>query len=631
MRRLTQRQDRGTSLVEVLVVMVVLVLGILTAIRMYPLGFSNLRHTENVSVAHRLAQAEVERLKSDQKGLPELIAAVDPSGKPAGSVLDPTVRPDDMSVHPHAAPAEAALWSDVNKIRKVLGEEARIPAPVETGFGRASLYTLAFGPIDWPPTGVLSEQQADAYIQVYGTPMVGVDVQTLTPEEQKDLLTRLGPSRYAIDYARGAIAVASAPYPRKLKADYSYYVRGGVVRTVTGDILEVPAETRAPYVEVPLGVVNRRSQIFDPAFLPGPAGGVQPGSETISPKLRYVPFGQAFSTNNELEFKVVGTFGAAGQFGATIAFHPRAHIRLRTAAAGVSRPAVARIDYQVADWHIIREDKGIPSSPPYDVKLALPFIKEAGVTQEETQLTGGPPALSVYKGIVPSLPGVSVVAVDMEDGSLLVNRIPPRNQYFEVDYRNGIVHLPERAWFLKPEGGFETKPVAGRALRFFYRADGDWAVAVQKAAASYEPVARPVRILPYRSCYVLPPVEVRQGGRTKYYLRVLFPIADQGKSVVLSYAYWDKRQGVRQVVHGVSAQISDQTVPGISADPLGELAGTWPAHPYVTVALPDEVDLARGVQVFDVKGTSLRVLTVWREGNRWRHQEVSTYLTRQEA
>jgi len=628
--RFAQKHDRGTSLVEVLVVMVVLVLGILTAIRIYPLGFSTLRHTESVSVAHRLAQAELERWKSNPAGLPDLIAAVDPKGIPVGSVLDPTVRPDDWSTRPDVVPEEAVYWSDVNKTRKILGEQARIPPPVPTAFGDASLYTLAFGPIDWPQAGVTSDQQADVYIQVYGTPMVGTDIQTLTPEEQKDLLARLGARRYAIDYAQGIIAVASAPYPRQLKADYSYYVRGGTVRTVTGDIIEVPAETRSPYIKVPLGVVNRKSQTFDPAFLPGSSGGIQPGSETISPKLRYVPFGQAFSPTNELEFKVVGAFGAAGQFGATIAFHPRAHIRLRTAGAGASRPAIARIDYHVADWHILREDKTVPSSPPYDIKLALPFIKEAGVTQEETQLTGAAPLLSVYKGVVPSLPGVSVVAVDLEDGSLLVNRIPPRNQYFDVDYRNGIVHLPEEALFLKPEGGFVRRPVAGRALRFFYRADGDWAVAVQKAAASYEPVARPVRILPYRSCFVLPPTAVRQGSAVRYYLRVLFPIADQGKSVLLSYSYWN-RQGVRQVVQGVSAQISDQSVPGISADPLGELSGTWPAHPYISVPLPDDVNPARGVEVLDVRGTSVRVLTVWREGNRWRRQEVNTYLTRQET
>jgi len=111
---------------------------------------------------------------------------------------------------------------------------------------------------------------------------------------------------------------------------------------------------------------------------------------------------------------------------------------------------------------------------------------------------------------------------------------------------------------------------------------------------------------------------------------VLFPIADQGKSVLLSYSYWN-RQGVRQVVQGVSAQISDQSVPGISADPLGELSGTWPAHPYISVPLPDDVNPARGVEVLDVRGTSVRVLTVWREGNRWRRQEVNTYLTRQET
>ena len=626
MRLGRRRSISGASLVEVLVTMVILVLGILTVIRIYPLGFNALRHSESVTIAQRLAQAELDRWKSNPAGLPDLIAAVDPKGIPVGSVLDPTVGPDDWSIRSDVVPEEAVYWSDVNKTRKIIGEAARIPPPVPTVFGDASVYTLAFGPIEWPTDRIPSEQDADIYIQVYGSPMRGVDIRGMTPEEQKELLNNLGPRRYAIDYERAVIAVATAPYPRQLRADYSYRTRSGELKTAVGDVLNVPAGTARPYVEIPLGVVNRRSPRYDPAVLLGKGGGIEPGTELVYPKLQYVPFDQPFSPVNELQYKVVGNYPAAGQFGATIAFHPRAQARLAGGPPGTAGAATAYIDYHVLNWHVLREDKGVPNSPPYDIKLALPFIKEAGVTTEEGLPGQGPVPLRTYKGVVPSLPGVSVVAVDMEDGSLLVNRLG-KTDYFTVDYRNGIVRLPETAVFLTPKGDFVRKPVAGRALRFYYQADGDWAVAVQKAASTYSVVAGPVRVLTYGTCMPLRPVLLSERGRQRYYLRVLFPIADQGKSVLLSYSYWD-RDGLKRTVYGVGAQITDQYVPGISSDPNGELSGSSLLHPYVQIPLPDDVNPQRGVRVFDVRGTSLRAVTIWREGNRWKYQDVSTFLTR---
>jgi hypothetical protein len=49
----------------------------------------------------------------------------------------------------------------------------------------------------------------------------------------------------------------------------------------------------------------------------------------------------------------------------------------------------------------------------------------------------------------------------------------------------------------------------------------------------------------------------------------------------------------------------------------------------VQIPLPDDVNPQRGIQVFDVRGTSLRAITIWREGSRWKYQDVSTFLTRQ--
>jgi len=618
--------ESGTSLVEILITMVVLVLGILTIVRIYPLGFTNLQHTEDITVAQRLAQAEVDRWKAEPDSLPDMIAAVDPTSTPIGMVLDPTVRPDDLEPHPGLPNGlDPTEWSDVNKTRKILGEVAHIPPPVPTPFGDASVYTLGFGPIEWPAQAVTTTDQADPYIQVYGAALTGVDVAGLDPESKRQLLANLGLTRYAIDYGRAMLAVAATPYPRQFKVDYSYRVRDGQIRTVTGDIINVPAQTSVSYIEAPLGVINRGSPVFDPDFLPGSNGGIEPGSESVSPKFRYVPPGR-FSTNDYMQFSVLGTMPATGQFVATVAFHPRASVQLRgTNVGGQPIPAIARIDYQVADWHVLREDKTVPAVPPYNVRLALPFIKQAGVTAEEGRLASPTPTLGVYQGVVKSLPGISVVAVDPEDGSMAFDRDPRTNTtYFEVDFRTGTVHLPATMDFYQPQGTIVERSVAGRALRFYYQAEGDWAVAVQKAAASYQPVAAAVPVLPYESCLVTQPILINGA----YQVTVLFPLADQGKSVVLNYSYWDKR-GEKHTVYGVNAQISDRDTPGLQPIPGSSRS---PEHPYIRLVVANQQDMnpQAGVELSEVRGTSLRAITIWREGNRWKHQEVSTYLTRQE-
>ncbi|MGC8864068.1 MAG: hypothetical protein ACP5R5_15025, partial [Armatimonadota bacterium] len=61
---------KGTSLVEILVVMVVLLVGIMTIIQMFPTGFCVVRAGESQTIATRLAQQELERWKSMAANLP---------------------------------------------------------------------------------------------------------------------------------------------------------------------------------------------------------------------------------------------------------------------------------------------------------------------------------------------------------------------------------------------------------------------------------------------------------------------------------------------------------------------------------------------------------------------------------
>ena len=74
------RDNRGTSLIEILVVMVVLLVGIMTIIQMFPTGFKVVRAGESKSIATRLAQQELERWKAMTGNIPEAILPIDEAG-----------------------------------------------------------------------------------------------------------------------------------------------------------------------------------------------------------------------------------------------------------------------------------------------------------------------------------------------------------------------------------------------------------------------------------------------------------------------------------------------------------------------------------------------------------------------
>lgn len=95
---------RGTSLIEILTTLVILVIGILSVARMFSGGFVVMKRSENITLASRLAEGEFERLRARAVNLPLGIttAATPPPGTP-----------NDAS-----SP----------NIRQIVGETVRIPA-----------------------------------------------------------------------------------------------------------------------------------------------------------------------------------------------------------------------------------------------------------------------------------------------------------------------------------------------------------------------------------------------------------------------------------------------------------------------------------------------------------------------
>lgn len=105
------RYNRGTSIVEVLVVMVILFVGILTVISLFPPGFLSVRRAENLTFAGRLAQYEIERWKNNVDNLPDGILPVDAAGNVLSNLFPGPPVSDDNAL----------------MFRRIVGETTRIP------------------------------------------------------------------------------------------------------------------------------------------------------------------------------------------------------------------------------------------------------------------------------------------------------------------------------------------------------------------------------------------------------------------------------------------------------------------------------------------------------------------------
>ncbi|MFN4034304.1 MAG: prepilin-type N-terminal cleavage/methylation domain-containing protein, partial [Fimbriimonadales bacterium] len=198
------RQQRGASLVEVLVVMGILAIAILAFVRLYPSGFLALKRSGQSDAASRLAQQEMERLKSRAANLPRLIAPTryDFSGSEPILVIDPSIDPNDLGVQPNLPsgfPTEYA--SGVNRFRRITGERVNLGLPGPTLGSRSELtegivYTTLFAPIAQASTG---SGLPDEYLTVTGAPMRRL---VLDSEYQRPAIRLF---EYGIDYNAGKV------------------------------------------------------------------------------------------------------------------------------------------------------------------------------------------------------------------------------------------------------------------------------------------------------------------------------------------------------------------------------------------------------------------------------------------
>jgi type II secretory pathway pseudopilin PulG len=589
--------------VEILVAMVILVIGIFGIIRVFPTGFGWIQYGERVSKANKLANAALEQARSRSENLPDAIVPMTPDPSNAGqATLDATLTPgveanDFVTRAMPSDPVEARFYG-FNRTRRVIGETTKIPPPSSNvpymppdARGRPqliSLYTVQYGPMD-----ILYRRPL-----VYsGQPMERV---IFSQEPTQQDAADLGLTRYGVMYGRDRLVLYFAPasYPRVFKIQYSYVISdpSGPFRSQSLPAAAVPVPANAFRAEVVM-----------------PTNGVpEQGEELVARAFNELPLATPFSNVDPFEYKLLNPF--VGILG----FNPLGSLVRRGSS---NRGMTAKIDYDVADWHVISEDVVVSQEPPFRVKLTLDFLKRAGEVQDNQETYGGL--------LMPSLANIDMVVVDLDRGLTIDSRtLIPENASDNgtILYRSGAVDFNPQGvqWTLPAGNQMPPESIAGKHLRIYYRTENEFGLQVQKAFTNYLRSQNPLAVTP------------GQYGQMPHGY-VLFPASDHNHTVLVDYTFTDIPTGKRVRVSGELQPIRD---PVVSTDTPRNVFASLPDYlwfvrvnnsPKFSAADPfgRANVMPNSVVIHSVRGVSVRSRVAWREGPRWRRLENSTYLARQ--
>jgi hypothetical protein len=591
-------------MIEILVVIVNLLIGILSVNRLFPPGFLITKRTEEQTRASRLALLEANRLQAASVNLMGAIIPITivKNGNNVSFAIDAGATPDDVTEAP-PEPAGQFPWnyyfSGPNKHRRVIDEQVRIPFPSPLATGRGSIYLLNLGPfMDVAWDGLTRS------IFIQGGPMTSIPADSsvsTVPSEDPRLRNQYN---YLIDYVNKKIGFRSAPYPREYLLTFGFYDAGGVVETRVDELIAVPANTDA-WLTIP--------------NLPVGAGEIVAYSDRVGRKFSEVAPG-AWSSNNPYEFYVGSpTIGNLGNVG-VIVFNPIGRDFTEQTNVG-PQPLTAHIDYDVADWHIIREDRSMPASRPYILPLSLRDLKKVDDVEADQ---------SVYDGLFTGVPKANnvgdIMVYDVTTGNPVPSVDPNTNtQNYYVDYQRGIVTFSDLFGDANRAATF----------RFFYKAHGDWALMVQKACGLYNRVNTPA--VGYCSYWL------GDGNNGSYSTRVYFPRSEAGKTVTVREIWYKDASNVTHKLTNKTYRIESnpaqfQAVGAYQLTYFDIAAEFAPGDP----VMPAAFDYAStGQPLLGVQGVSLRTRVIWRNGgsvsqqgganlfpSRWRKVDVDTILAR---
>ncbi len=632
-RRIRHGLRSGTSMVELLVVIVIFLVGILAVVQIFPRGFQIISNTKNTTVMINLGRTELDRVRGRLDQLPEMIL---PPGYlfSAGTVIitsDPNQSPDNLGPYSPRIDQNGnvldavgnvlggwAYLSGGNNVRRIIGEGGVVPAPRRVGAVVGGLMVLQFAPIVFNPT-------YQSIFQIYGN----------------DMVKRYGdppasanrPYEYYVDQddtSNALLWLAADPAKaRSYRLAMTAWINNGTV-TFRREVIDAT-------VVIPIG--SGFTSVLFSAY-----SGLQPGESFVGVEFDSVRVARNFErvvafSPDPYEYQLLDeTLGL-------ILFNPTGYNYQERRNNNRRVPLTARVNYDVYDWRIIREEFRVPDSIPGEQRLKLGNLRVKPSFGSDGKL---------YQGLNVS---VSDEAGGTENREFLILDLETGGIFsktgFTVDGSIGLISFKDadnnvangiQAGIVLPgQNAPTTMTVNGRNVRALYQAVGEWTVQVTKAAANYRGTTANPGVAEYYA-----------GGSGMFYngvplaageglSRIYFPPMDAGKKVTISEIWYD--MGGPEPLCLKNQDFLIKTSPADAAVGL----------PYIDlrdqVSAATAINYARyGYGVRGVRGASVSVRVLWNPatftlsnnetenlenfekwGRNWRRIQTDTFLTKESS
>ncbi|HIE52991.1 MAG TPA: hypothetical protein EYP85_14670 [Armatimonadetes bacterium] len=148
-----RQSERGITLLEVLIAIVILFFGVLAVLRIYPLGLDLIEQGSQRTIGVRLADNEIQRWLHHSVALPDFIAAVNP----ATGAVTPLADPDNLTPDPSQGEIGSPDFRRILRERTVVSNQPYLLAGgpivpgsdgVTTPYRRVNSFTVTPGTFD---------------------------------------------------------------------------------------------------------------------------------------------------------------------------------------------------------------------------------------------------------------------------------------------------------------------------------------------------------------------------------------------------------------------------------------------------------------------------------------------------
>ncbi|MCW3095989.1 MAG: prepilin-type N-terminal cleavage/methylation domain [Chthonomonadaceae bacterium] len=619
---------QGFSLIEILVVLVVLLIGILAIVRLFPPGFLIIGRTYDLTIGQALSQQQLDTVRN-MPVPPESVVCMSPDGTTVVS----NIGPDDFNDY---STGDAVLngrdpyyASNVNRYTRVMGETFRISIPnSNSGAGKGAVYTLQLGPVfnTFSTSGSGAPQDS---LLVRGAPLARTE-QSSVPDNNNPTGYAIlrSDAEYAIDYANGKIAFAprNGTKSRKFVFEYDYYTNGTpvTIKHTSGSIVVPDIPATSPPTPLPPPVWQ---PIFDVInnVIPADLAQLKYNSDDVSRQfvlMSVTPIqagGVANFDNDPYEYVWYQNQQSTNTNVGVLLFNPTGYDQVSLASRG-NQPLTARVDYTIFDNHIIRDDRTMPTGAPYTFRLTLSHLYTRGdILDNQATYNNFDPVLATYNGLFRDKgnPTDDLIIFNMTTGDIV-------GVWDKLNGGAGVLQTgPQNPTPVDPISGTITmnpkfiadNALEGTNLRCLYRAAKDWGMQVQKATTHYLPGAL-VTDVDFRHYFVAPAGSANP-------TRIYFAPCDGGKTVVLGQYYDLSLAGTSNA----NVPISNEAYQIVGDPALYDsfnlpYIDTKSKHP----AFTGFSAIQSGLAVLNVQGVSVKSRVAWRAGSRWRKLDNDTIL-----